>query len=366
MNDDPAPYIARFWHRLPDGRIQCDLCPRACRMAAGQRGHCFVRANQEDVLVLATYGRSSGFCVDPIEKKPLNHFFPGSPVLSFGTAGCNLACRYCQNWDLSASRRMDRLTDMASPETIAETARALGCRSVAFTYNDPVIFHEYAVDTAMACRDRGVRTVAVTAGYVQPAPREEFYRYIDAVNVDLKSFSDNFYRRLTGGRLAPVLDTLRYIRHETNAWLEITTLIIPGENDSENEIRNLSSWISEALGPDIPLHLTAFHPAWRMKDHPATPASTLRRARSLAQEAGLHHVYTGNVYDPKGQTTRCASCGKDLIGRDGYALTTWNLDARGRCRFCGTPCPGRFDADPGNWGPRRMPVSLGGLAGALS
>jgi pyruvate-formate lyase-activating enzyme len=217
----------KYWHTLEDGRVQCDMCPRYCHMREGQRGMCFVRMCQDGKVVLTTYGRSSGFCVDPIEKKPLNHFHPGTPVLSFGTAGCNLACKFCQNWDISKSREIDTLADTASPEGLADAAAQLGCASVAFTYNDPVIFHEYAIDVAQACRERGIKTVAVTAGYVCDEPRQEFYRHMDAANVDLKAFTEDFYWQLTKGHIQPVLDTLVYLKHETDVWFEVTTLVIP-------------------------------------------------------------------------------------------------------------------------------------------
>jgi pyruvate formate lyase activating enzyme len=355
---------ARYWHRLPDGRIECDVCPRACRLGDGQRGLCFVRARRGDELVLTTWGRSSGFCVDPIEKKPLNHFLPGTPVLSFGTAGCNLTCSFCQNWDISKSREVDTLADAASPEAIARAARALGCRSVAFTYNDPVIFLEYAVDTARACRELGVKTVAVTAGYVNDAARREFFSAMDAANVDLKGFSERFYHKLCTGRLQPVLDTLVYLRHETDVWFEITTLLIPGENDSDAELEEAAGWVAEHLGPDVPWHFTAFHPDYRMRDNVPTPAATLRRARAIARRAGIRYVYTGNVHDEEGQSTWCHRCGQRLIGRDWYVLSDWNLDASGRCARCGTPCAGVFEARPGDWGARRMPVRMADWQGA--
>src|SRR5262245_14999963 len=232
----------RYWHRLDDGRVQCDLCPRYCKLHEGQRGFCFVRACQGGEVVLTTYGRSSGFCVDPIEKKPLYHFLPGTSVLSFGTAGCNLGCKFCQNWDISKSRETDTLADAASPEAIAAAAERLGCRSGAFTYNDPVIFHEYAIDVARACRARGIKAVAVTAGEVNPAPRAEFYRHMDAANVDLKGFTEEFYRDTCAGHLQPVLDTLVYLRHETRVWFEVTTLLIPGLNDTDGELEEMTRW----------------------------------------------------------------------------------------------------------------------------
>jgi pyruvate formate lyase activating enzyme len=353
---DSSVKAGHHHHRLDDGRLQCDLCPRHCRLAEGQRGLCFVRGRLDDDVVLTTYGRSSGFCIDPIEKKPLNHFLPGTPVLSFGTAGCNLSCRFCQNWDISKSRELDTLQSEASPETIARAAWDLGCRSVAFTYNDPVIFLEYAVDTAAACHALGVRSVAVTAGYVCPEPRRELFAAMDAANVDLKGFTEAFYRNVCAAELAPVLDTLVYLRHETDVWLEITTLLVPGENDSTAELEAMSSWVVEHLGPDVPWHFSAFHPDFKMTNKVATPHDTLTRARRIAREAGAHHVYVGNVHDPDAQSTWCSGCDALLIGRSGYSISDWNLDAKGACGACGMPCPGVFDPEPGHWGPRRVPV----------
>jgi pyruvate formate lyase activating enzyme len=309
-------------------------------------------------MVLTTYGRSSGFCVDPIEKKPLNHFLPGTPVLSFGTAGCNLTCKFCQNWDISKAQSFDRIQDFASPEAIADAAVQSGCRSVAFTYNDPVIFLEYAVDVAQACHERGVKTVAVSAGYISEEPRAEFFRHMDAANIDLKGFTEGFYKNLCSGKLASVLETLEYLKHETNVWFEITTLLIPGENDSPAEIEAESDWMLNHLGPDVPLHFTAFHPDWKLTDVTPTPLETLKRARQIALDAGLHYVYTGNVYDPSGQVTHCYSCDAVLIGRDWYDLTAWNLSADGRCARCSTRCHGVFEPQAGRWGRRRMPLRL--------
>jgi pyruvate formate lyase activating enzyme len=348
----------RHWTKLPDGRVRCDVCPRECKLHEGQRGLCFVRMEEGGEIVLTTHGRSSGFCVDPIEKKPLNHFLPGTPVLSFGTAGCNLSCAFCQNHDMSKSREMDTLADRASPETIAEAAKRLGCRSVAFTYNDPVIFYEYAIDVAEACHAVGVQTVAVTAGYMSAAPRAEFYRHMDAANVDLKAFTEDFYFKLTKSHLQPVLETLEYLKHETKTWFEITTLLIPGENDSAQEIGRLSAWVVEHLGPDVPLHFSAFHPDYRMLDKPRTPHNTLAMARRIAMAEGVRYAYVGNVHDSGRSSTYCHACGSLLIERDWYALLSWNLDAKGCCRSCGTPCAGVFDGPPGNWGQKRLPVRL--------
>jgi len=348
----------KWWHKLSDGRIQCDLCPRDCKLHEGQRGLCFVRKMEGGEMHLTTYGRSSGFCVDPVEKKPLNHFYPGSSILSFGTAGCNLACKFCQNWDISKSKEMDRLQDEASPETIAAAAVKLGCKSVAFTYNDPVIFAEYAMDIADACHDKGVQAVAVTAGYMHDAPRREFYAKMDAANVDLKGFSDDFYWKICGGHLQPVLDTLVYLVKETKVWTEITTLLIPGKNDSDEELKAMSKWIRSNLGPDVPLHFSAFHPDWKMTDVAATPASTLTRAREIAQLAGLNYVYTGNVHDETGGSTYCPSCEKVLIVRDWYSINGYHLSDEGACKFCGTHIAGRFQKFTKAFGPRRIPVRL--------
>ena len=355
MNVHPG----RWWHLLEDGRLQCDLCPRDCRLHEGQRGACFVRQRIDDRMVLTTYGRSSGFCIDPIEKKPLNHFYPGSSVLSFGTAGCNLACKFCQNWDISKSRDMDRLMDQAGPQAIAAAARRHGCRSVAFTYNDPVIFAEYAMDVADACHDAGIKTVAVTAGYMHARPRQAFYAKMDAANVDLKAFTEDFYFRQTGSHLQPVLDTLRFLRHETQVWLEITTLLIPTKNDSEDEVRRLSAWVAAELGPDVPLHFTAFHPDYKLTDLPPTPASTLTRARAIALAEGLRYVYTGNVHDSEGGSTRCPGCGDALVLRDWHRILAYRISAEGRCIRCASPIAGRFGKFSGAFGPRRVPVAIG-------
>jgi pyruvate formate lyase activating enzyme len=331
-------------------------------MREGQQGLCYVRENRGGEVVLTTYGRSSGYCIDPIEKKPLNHFLPGTPVLSFGTAGCNLACKFCQNWDISKSREMDTLADQASPETIAHVAKKLGARSVAYTYNDPTIFHEYAIDVAAACHDVGINSVAVSAGYVDPEPRAEFYRYMDAANIDLKAFSDEFYLKLTGAHLEPVLDTLKYIKHETDVWLETTTLLIPGWNDSDEELNEMTQWVVEHLGPDMPMHFSAFHPDWKMMDVPATPPSTLTRARDIAMKNGVRYAYVGNVHNPDADSTWCQHCGEKLIGRDWYVLSDWNITADGKCNKCQTPVAGVFEEKPGDWGARRQPVRLQNFA----
>ncbi len=349
-------YPGRWWHPLPDGRLECRLCPRFCKLNEGQRGFCFVRKRLDNQIVLTTYGRSSGFCIDPIEKKPLNHFLPGTSVLSFGTAGCNLGCRFCQNWDISKAREWDKLADAASPEEIAREARRHGCRSVAFTYNDPVIFAEYAIDVAQACREQGLRTVAVTAGYITPEARTDFYQHMDAANVDLKAFSEDFYHRLCFASLAPVLETLKFLK-ETDVWFEVTTLLIPDENDSDLEIHRAAEWFAANLGPDVPWHFTAFHPDFKMLNKPRTSRQTLDRARQIALSKGLHYVYTGNVHDPDGSSTFCPGCGKLLIERDWYQLGEWNLIDH-RCEYCGAYIPGHFEPRPGSWGATRRAVRL--------
>ncbi len=354
---DPA-HRGRWFHPLPDGRVQCDLCPRDCKLGEGQRGHCFVRQNLGGAMALTTYGRSSGFCIDPVEKKPLNHFLPGSAILSFGTAGCNLACKFCQNWDISKSREFDTLSETATPEAIATAARARGCASVAFTYNDPVIFAEYAMDIADACHEIGVKAVAVTAGYIRAEPRREFYAKMDAANVDLKGFTEDFYWKTCSAHLQPVLETLEYLKKGTKVWFEITTLLIPELNDSDAELTAECEWLMDRLGPDVPLHFTAFHPDYRMLDRPPTPPATLRRAREIALKTGLKYVYTGNVHDAEGGTTYCAGCGKGLIVRDWFDILDYRVTGDGKCASCGEAVSGVFTNYRGAHGRRRLPVSL--------
>lgn len=348
----------RYWHTLDSGSLRCDLCPRYCELKEGQRGLCFVRKNEKRQMQLTTYGRSSGFCIDPVEKKPLYHFFPGSPVLSFGTAGCNLTCKFCQNWDMSKSRGMDKLQVSASPQAIAEAALANGCKSVAYTYNDPVIFLEYAVETAKACAERGIKSIAVTAGYICKEPAVEFFSVMDAVNIDLKGFSNQFYKNLCSAELQPVLDTLIYLVHETAAWVEITNLIIPGQNDSSAEIKAMTQWIAANLGPEIPIHFSAFHPDYKMLDIPRTSLDSLISAREIALNNCLKFVYTGNVVYPEGGKTRCSGCDSVLIQRSGYTISHWKLGKAGKCEVCGKDLPGEFESEPGTWGSRYERVNM--------
>ncbi len=348
----------KYWHIEPNGRIQCDLCPRNCTLKNGQRGLCYIRGAENNEIVFYSYGKSSGFCVDPIEKKPLNHFYPGSSVFSFGTAGCNLACKFCQNWDISKSREMETLIDYASPQDIVDTTLKHGCQSIAFTYNDPVIFLEYAQDVSELAHQNDLKTVAVTAGYINPGAREDFFSFIDAANVDLKAFSDDFYSKICGAHLDPVLDTLLYLHKETNVWFEITTLLIPDENDSDEELNAMTEWIVEHLGPNIPLHFTAFHPDYKMVNKQNTSHQTLIRAQKIAKSKGINFVYLGNVHDSTRSSTYCPKCDELLIERDWYQLGSWGLDSEGRCIKCKTHIAGHFESSHGNWGRHREPVYI--------
>ncbi|MFN8555611.1 MAG: AmmeMemoRadiSam system radical SAM enzyme [Candidatus Obscuribacterales bacterium] len=353
---EPTGVPGRYWHYVEEGsKIFCDLCPRACVLKAGDRGFCFVRKNVDGQMMLTTYGRSTGFCVDPIEKKPLNHFLPGSSVLSFGTAGCNLGCQFCQNWSISKSREIEQLSEVATPEDIATAAQRLGCNSVAFTYNDPVIWAEYAIDTAKACHQVGIKTVAVTAGYITREARPEFYSVIDAANVDLKAFTERFYEKLTLSALEPVLDTLKWLKHESDVWFEITNLMIPDENDSFDEIERMCDWIVTNIGDSVPIHFTAFHPDYRVKHRPPTPHQTLIRARDQAIKAGIKYAYVGNVNDAERQSTYCPNCSKLLIERDWYELGRYDIK-NGCCKHCKAAIAGVFEKNKGTWGRKRMPV----------
>jgi pyruvate formate lyase activating enzyme len=351
-------YPGRYWHVLEgEGKIFCDLCPRACVLKEGDRGFCFVRQNVDGKMILTTYGKSTGFCIDPIEKKPLNHFLPGSSVLSFGTAGCNLGCQFCQNWSISKSREIEQLSEIATPEDIAQAALRMGCKSVAFTYNDPVIWAEYAIDTAKACHEVGVKAVAVTAGYITPEARPEFYSVMDAANVDLKAFTGQFYKKLCLAELEPVLDTLKWLKKESDVWFEITNLMIPEENDSDEEIARMCDWILNNVGDDVPVHFTAFHPDFRLNFKERTPEKTLRRAHEQALKAGIKFAYTGNVNDVKRQSTYCPGCKELLIKRDWYELGTYRMKGN-VCGKCAQVIPGVFEGTKGDWGRKRLPVAI--------
>ncbi|MGF1700333.1 AmmeMemoRadiSam system radical SAM enzyme [Photobacterium makurazakiensis] len=359
MRTPPAFYPTKYWHQLDDGRVVCDLCPRHCRLRDGKRGACFVRQAHDGEIALTSYGRSSGFCIDPIEKKPLNHFYPGSSVLSFGTAGCNLGCKFCQNWNISKSRQIDTLGSSAMPEQLAAAAKRYNCDSIAFTYNDPVIFLEYAVDAAQACREQGINSVAVSAGYITDQARPDFFRYMDAANIDLKAFTERFYHKICSGHLAPVLDTLLYLRHETEVWFEITTLLIPDENDSSQEIEALCKWVYDHLGADIPIHFSAFHPDFKMMDKTRTPPATVQRAREIAVKNGLNYAYVGNIYDEQGDSTYCPNCKEKVLSRNWYELGDCHLTGQGECKYCGFQLAGRFAAREKAFGRKRIPIKIG-------
>lgn len=323
-----------------DNKIQCTICPRNCILKEGQSGFCQIRKNVKGTITLTSYGYNTGLAVDPIEKKPLYHFYPGSKVLSFGTLGCNMGCQFCQNWHISKSKADPKINE-TSPEKIVEIAKKLGCKSVAFTYNDPVIFFEYALDTAKICRDEGIKTVAVTAGYINPAPRKEFFTYMDAANIDLKAFSEDFYKKNCLAHLQPILDTIKYVKNETNCWLELTTLLIEGENDSDDELKRECEWIVQNLGTDTPLHFSAFHPSYKFMDKPVTKLSTLLRAYEIAKSSGIKYVYTGNVSDATTSTTYCHACKKPIIQRLGYETDAQKLK-NNHCAYCGEKCAGVF------------------------
>ncbi|OUS24972.1 AmmeMemoRadiSam system radical SAM enzyme [Thalassotalea sp. 42_200_T64] len=359
MANQPIEHFpTKYWQQLEDGRVRCDVCPQHCSLREGKRGSCFVRMHHQGKIVLTSYGRSSGFCIDPIEKKPLNHFYPGSSVLSFGTAGCNLSCKFCQNWDISKSRQIDTLSGSAMPEQLAKAAKQHNCKSLAFTYNDPVIFMEYAIDTAIAAKQQNIKSVAVSAGYICAEPRAEFYQHMDAANIDLKAFSESFYHKICHGHLQPVLETLIYLKNETDVWFEITTLLIPDENDSEQELHAMCQWIAENLGVDIPLHFSAFHPDFKMLDKANTPLSTLLTARAIAQSYGLNYVYCGNVFDSESDSTYCPNCQQLVIGRNWYELNQYHLTEHGNCQYCGQQLPGRFTAFSNSFGRQRIPIAI--------
>jgi pyruvate formate lyase activating enzyme len=336
------PPTARFFEREGDGRLRCTLCPRECLLGEGQAGFCSVRENRGGEMALLAYGKSTGFAVDPIEKKPLHHFLPGTEVLSFGTVGCNLGCRFCQNWNISKAKASGRGTESHTPEQVVDLAVASGCPSIAFTYNDPVIWAEWAIDVAREARRRGIRTVFVTSGFVEERAREEIFSWMDAANVDLKAFTEEFYAKVTLSHLAPVLETLEWLARDGRVWTEVTNLLIPGLNDDPAETVRLAEWVGAHMGPDVPLHFSAFRPAWKMTDRPPTPPATLTRARRIAREAGLRHVYTGNVHDPEGQTTFCPGCGEEVVVRDWNSVCAYRLGPGGTCRRCGERIAGRF------------------------
>ena len=337
------PYkTAKWWHFNEKGETVCTLCPRYCVLADGQAGLCFVRKNIEGKLYALSYGRPTGFAIDPIEKKPLYHFLPGSEILSFGTAGCNLSCQFCQNWTMSKAKMDDLNALHATPDDVVALAKKYKVPSIAYTYNDPTVFAEYAMDISKLARKENIKSVMVTAGYIDKEARKDVYKYIDAANVDLKAFSDDFYVKLTNSHLYDVLDTLIWLRKETNVWLEITTLLIPGENDSEEELKQMTSWITDNLSDEVPLHFTAFHPDFKLTDKPRTSLQTLKNAANIAKQAGIKYIYLGNVSDSTGQTTTCPNCSQTLIKRDWHSVSINKITKEGKCPHCSTPISGVY------------------------
>ena len=332
---------AKWWIKEEGGRIKCTLCPRYCILAEGQKGFCFIRENIDGTLYSTGYGRPTGFAIDPIEKKPLNHFYPGTEILSFGTAGCNLGCKFCQNWTISKSKLDEVNSVSATPEDVITLAKKHNVKSIAYTYNDPTIIGEYVIDISKLAREEGIKSVMVTAGYIDSEARKDVYKYIDAANVDLKAFTEEYYKTLTSSKLAPVLDTIKWLKNETDIWIELTTLLIPNENDSDDEIKQMSNWILENIGDEVPHHFTAFHPTFKMRNHKHTPADTLNRARAIAIDAGIKYVYTGNVHNPKAETTYCPNCKIPLIERDWHNVNT-NKIVNGNCYKCGEKVAGLY------------------------
>ena len=325
-----------------NGKVQCLICPRECILGEGQTGFCHVRRNVKNNIVLDTYGLNTGLAVDPIEKKPLYQFYPTTGILSFGTLGCNMGCRFCQNWQTTKNRQPCLNCNKTTPEEIVQIAKNYNCKSVAFTYNDPIIFFEYAVDTAKLCHENGIKTVAVTSGFINPEPAKEFFSVMDAANIDLKGFTQRFYAKNCLADIRPVLDTIEYVVKETDCYVELTTMLIEGENDSNEEIQSECRWIMNNLGDTIPLHFSAFFPNYKMTDKPATNFSTLIRAYQIARSVGLKYVYTGNLTNTETSTTYCKHCGNGVIVRNGYKLLQYNLNGNGECIFCGTKCDGQF------------------------
>ncbi|MCS7053381.1 MAG: AmmeMemoRadiSam system radical SAM enzyme [Ignavibacterium sp.] len=333
---------AKWWYTNSNGRIVCTLCPRYCELSDGQSGFCYIRQNIGGKLYNTGYGRPTGFAIDPIEKKPLNHFLPGTQILSFGTAGCNLGCKFCQNWSISKAKLDETYSLNASPEDVVHLAKKYRTPSIAYTYNDPTIFGEYVIDISKLAREEGIKSVMVTAGYIDKEARKEVYKYIDAANVDLKGFTERFYFKNTLSHLDPVLDTIIWLKKETEVWIELTTLLIPEENDDDEQIKNECDWIIENLGDTVPLHFTAFHPDFKMMNKERTPHSTLLKAKQIAEEIGLKYVYIGNVFDSKNQSTYCINCGSLLIERNWHSVKFHKFE-NGKCKKCNFEIPGVFN-----------------------
>jgi pyruvate formate lyase activating enzyme len=332
---------ARWWESEPNGRVHCYLCPRHCHIHSGQSGFCFIRINQNGKLYSLGYGAPAALQVDPIEKKPLNHFLPGTRVFSMGTAGCNMGCFFCQNWDISKSRHDQVRSQPVPPEDVPLLALKHGCDSIAFTYNEPTIWGEYVIDICKSAKEYGLKTVMVTNGYITHEAFSEIYPYIDAANVDLKAFTENFYGKITLTHLQPVLEMLLWLRAETNVWFELTNLMISTLNDDPAETRKLSEWVLQNLGPDVPLHFTAFHPDFKLQDKPRTPLETLHQARKIALDTGLHYLYEGNIYSDAA-STYCPACHALLIRRSWHDVQLNRL-LKGKCPDCGHSIAGVWE-----------------------
>lgn len=329
---------ARYYDKLPKNRVKCRLCPWECTVEPGDRGICQVRANRDGIYHSLVYGRVAAHHVDPIEKKPLFHFHPASTAFSVATAGCNVECKFCQNWEL-AQRKPEELNSVVmSPNKLARTAAGAGCVSLAYTYNEPTIFTEFMIDTAAESRSLGLRNVVISNGFINPAPLRDLCKVIDAYKVDLKSFRESYYADVVSGQLAPVLRSLEILKEE-QVWTEIVYLIVPTLNDSDAEIRDMTKWVFQTLGPDVPVHFSRFYPQYKLRNLPPTPTSTLMRARKIGLDSGLHYVYLGNIPGNEGECTYCPACGEVVIGRTGYRVNTLAL-SDGRCRHCGEVIPG--------------------------
>ena len=331
----------KYQNILQNGKVQCTICPRNCILSDGQEGFCHVRKNINQNIELLTYGYNTGLAIDPVEKKPLYHFYPSSPILSFGTLGCNMGCLFCQNWDISKSKANPQNLNKTPPQEVVDIAKKYKCKSVAFTYNDPIIFFEYAIDTAKLCRENNIKTVVVTSGFINEEPAKEFFEYMDGANIDLKGFSQRFYGKNCLAKLQPVLDTIKYAVNETNCHIELTTMLIEGENDSSEEIQAECEWILENLGDNVPIHFSAFFPHFKFEDRKATSFEALIKAYNIAKTVGLKYVYTGNLSNIETSTTYRKNCGEPIIIRSGYQILEYHLE-NSECEYCSAICDGRF------------------------
>ena len=340
--EDDSKYIieARYYEKLPESRVKCVLCPRECTVADMERGGCGVRENHQGIYRTLVYSRVCSLNIDPIEKKPLFHYLPGTTALSLATAGCNIECKFCQNWEISQFRPEEVRAAYLPPEAIAEAAKKQNTPTIAYTYSEPVIFYEYMFDTAKAGHKLGIKSVMISNGYIQEKPLRELCSHLDAVKIDFKGYTENFYKEYCGGELKPVLNTLKLLK-EIGIWFEMVDLIVPTLNDSEKEIDEMTKWIMDNLGPDVPLHFTRFHPAYKIKNLPSTPLKTIERCYDIATKNGLHYVYIGNIPGHKGEKTFCPNCKTLLIDRIGFYIQS-NKIKDNKCPSCQTKIPGKW------------------------